>query len=78
MEEQAELYDIIIPPGVPRLIIADVVKKFDVELADRRERISFANMDGDEREVLAFRGTKPVLEEVETYLRAELLRFIGE
>lgn len=78
MEEQAELYDIIIPPGVPRLIIADVVKKFDVELADRRERISFANMDGDEREVLAFRGTKPVLEEVETYVRAELLRFIGE
>lgn len=78
MEEQAELYDIIIPPGVPRLIIADVVKKFDVELADRRERISFANMDGDERELLAFRGTKPVLEEVETYVRAELLRFIGE
>lgn len=78
MVEEAELYDIIIPPGVPRLIIADVVKKFDVELADRRERISFANMDGDEREVLAFRGTKPVLEEVEAYLRAELFRFIGE
>ena len=78
MEEQAELYDIIIPPGVPRLIIADVVKKFDVELADRRERISFANMDGDEREVLAFRGTKPVLEEVEAYVRSELLQFIGE
>ncbi len=78
MEEQAELYDIIIPPGVPRLIITDVVKKFDVELADRRERISFANMDGDEREVLAFRGTKPVLEEVEAYVRAELLQFIDE
>ncbi|WP_440949879.1 hypothetical protein [Methanosphaerula subterraneus] len=78
MEEQAELYDIIIPPGVPRSIITDVVKKFDVELADRRERISFANMDGDEREVLAFRGTKPVLEEVEAYVRAELLQFIGE
>jgi hypothetical protein len=78
MVEEAELYDIIIPPGVPRLIIADIVTKFDVELADRRERISFANMDGDEREVLAFRGTKPVLEEVEVYLRAELLRFIGE
>jgi len=78
MVEEAELYDIIIPPGLPRLIIADIVTKFDVELADRRERISFANMDGDEREVLAFRGTKPVLEEVEVYLRAELLWFIGE
>lgn len=78
MEEQAELYDIIIPPGVPRSIITDVVKKFDVELADRRERISFANMDGDERELLAFRGTKAVLEEVEEYVRAELIRFIGE
>ncbi|ACL17646.1 hypothetical protein [Methanosphaerula palustris] len=78
MVEEAELYDIIIPPGVPRSIITDVVKKFDVELADRRERISFANMDGDEREVLAFRGTKPVLEEVEAYVRAELIQFIGE
>lgn len=78
MEEQAELYDIIIPPGVPRSIITDVVKKFDIELADRRERISFANMDGDERELLAFRGTKAVLEEVEEYVRAELIRFIGE
>jgi hypothetical protein len=78
MVEEAELYDIIIPPGVPRSIITDVVKKFDVELADRRERISFANMDGDEREVLAFRGTKPILEEVEAYVRAELIQFIGE
>lgn len=78
MAEEAELYDIIIPPGVPRSIIADVVARFDVELADRRERISFANMDGDEREVLAFRGTKPVLEEVEAYVRSALLQFIAE
>ena len=50
------LYDLIVPPGVPRSIIIEITKKFEVELVVRREKLHFANMDGDERELLAFRG----------------------
>lgn len=76
MEEQ--LYDLMIPPGVPRKLIFDIIQKYDVDLVSRKERLYFANMDGDERELLAFRGKKEVMEEVQTYLYDELKKFIGE
>ena len=77
-EEAEQLFDLLIPPGVPRKMIADILKKFEVDLVARKERLYFANMDGDERELLAFRGKKEVMEEVQTYLYNELKKFIGE
>lgn len=73
-----ELYDMLIPPGTPRSIISDVLKTYDVKLVSRKERLHFANMDGDVRELLAFRGTKPVIEQVEVYVFKKLEEFIGE
>jgi hypothetical protein len=35
-------------------------------------------MDGDARELLAFRGRREVVEEVQTYLFARLKEFIGD
>ncbi|MCJ7794246.1 MAG: hypothetical protein MUP10_00220 [Methanoregulaceae archaeon] len=63
-----ELFDVLIPPGVPRSIIREVVQKFDVTLVERMERIRFANMEGDERELLAFRGRREIVEQVEKYM----------
>jgi hypothetical protein len=40
--------------------------------------MAFANMDGDARELLAFRGRREVVEEVQTYLFAQLKEFIGD
>jgi hypothetical protein len=71
-----ELFDVLIPPGVPRSIIRDVVNKFDVQLVERRERIMFANMEGDERELLAFRGKREIVEQVEKYMLQRLEDFI--
>ncbi len=71
-----ELFDVLIPPGVPRSIIREVVQKFDVTLVERRERIRFANMEGDERELLAFRGKREIVEQVEKYMLQRLDDFI--
>lgn len=79
-EEQTSdepLYDVLIPPGVPRKIIVDIVTKYDVQLIERKERFSFANMDNDVREILAFRGKKEVVEKVEKILIQQLKDFIG-
>jgi len=73
-----ELFDVLIPPGVPRSIIVEVVKKFDVKLVERKERIQFANMEGDERDLLAFRGKHEIMEQVEKYMRQRLEDFIRE
>jgi hypothetical protein len=61
---------------VPRSIISEVIKKFDVTLVERRDRIRFANMEGDERELLAFRGKREVVEQVEQYVLQRLEDFI--
>ena len=73
-----ELFDLLVPPGVPRKMIYDVVEKYDVEAVRRPQRLSFANMDGDVRELLAFRGKREVVEEVQKYLFEQLKEFIAE
>ncbi|WP_292365965.1 MULTISPECIES: hypothetical protein [unclassified Methanoculleus] len=75
---EEELYDMLVPPGVPRRMIYDVVEKYDVEVVRRPQKLSFANMDGDTRELLAFRGKREVVEEVQKYLFAQLKEFIAE
>ncbi|MFA5236494.1 MAG: hypothetical protein WC362_01395 [Methanoregula sp.] len=72
------LFDVLIPPGVPRSVIFDVVKKFDVEVVERKQQFNFANMDGDEREILAFRGKREDVEQVEKFLIERVRAFIGE
>jgi hypothetical protein len=76
MPDEEPLYDIIIPPGVPQKIIFDIAKKFEVTVVDRREKIKFANMEGDERDLLAFRGKLEVMQEVEKYMRDQLNAFV--
>ena len=78
MPDEEPLYDIIIPPGTPQKIIVDISKKFDVTVVDRREKIKFANMEGDERDLLAFRGKLEVMQNVETYMRDQLNEFVAE
>jgi hypothetical protein len=78
MPDDDQLYDIIIPPGVPQKLILDISKKFDVTVVDRKEKIKFANMEGDERELLAFRGKLEEMKKVEKYMREQLKEFVAE
>jgi hypothetical protein len=72
------LFDVIIPPGVPRSVIFDVAKKFDVEVVECKQKLYFANMEGDERELLAFRANRETAEQVEKYMVEKVRAFIGE
>jgi hypothetical protein len=76
--EDEKLFDVLIPPGVPQKIIFDVTEKFDVKVVERKERLKFANMDGDERELLAFRGKLDVVQNVEKYMIDQLKTFVEE
>lgn len=78
MMAEEELFDLVVPPGVPRKMLYDVIEKYDVEVVRRPQKLSFANMDGDTRELLAFRGRREVVEEVQDYLFAQLKEFISE
>jgi hypothetical protein len=78
MTDDEPLYDVLIPPGVPRKLIIEISKKFDVKVVERSQPLKFANMDGDERELLAFRGKMEEVKKVETYMLKELRAFVGE
>ncbi|HOX36019.1 MAG TPA: hypothetical protein PLO06_10030 [Methanoregulaceae archaeon] len=71
-----QLFDVLVPPGTPRSILKEVLGKFEVELVERKERMSFANMEGDERELLAFRGKRETVEQVEKFIIQRLNDFI--
>ena len=75
---EEELYDVIIPPGVPQKLIIDIPKKFKVKVVERSQKLTFANMEGDERELLAFRGKLEVVQEVEKYMLAQLKAFVND
>ena len=78
MADEEKLYDVLVPPGVPRKIIIDIAKKFDVKVVERKEKLSFANMEGDERELLAFRGKLEIVQQVEKYMRQQLDEFVKD
>ena len=75
---EEQLYDVLIPPGVPQKLIIEIPKKFNVKVVERSQKLKFANMEGDERELLAFRGKLGVIQEVEKYMIAQLKAFVNE
>ena len=75
---EEQLYDVIIPPGVPQKLIVDIPKKFKVKVVERKEKLKFANMEGDERELLAFRGKLEVIQQVEKYMLDQLKSFVSD
>ncbi len=76
--EAPELYDVVIPPGVPQKIIREIVQRFPGEVIDKPQRMKFANMDGDERELLAYRTDLETARAVEQFIFDQLKAFIGE
>lgn len=80
MEEKdsPQLYDLVFPPGTPRSIIRDIINQFEVELIDSPERLHFANMDGDVRNLIAARGKKEIMIEVEAFFKEKMKEFVGE
>ena len=75
-EADEQLYDVLVPPGVPQKIIVDITRKFKVKVVERKEKLTFANMEGDERNLLAFRGKLEVVQQVEKYMMDQLNEFI--
>ena len=76
--EGPQLYDLVFPPGTPQTIIRDILNTFDVDLIASPERLNFANMDGDVRNLIAARGKKETMIEVEAFFKAKIKEFAGE
>ncbi|PKL65213.1 MAG: hypothetical protein CVV32_04275 [Methanomicrobiales archaeon HGW-Methanomicrobiales-3] len=78
MTDEEPLFDVLVPPGVPRKLIIEISTKFNVKVVERSQPLKFANMEGDERELLAFRGTMDEVKKVEQYMLEQLRAFVEE
>lgn len=78
MTEDEPLYDVLVPPGVPRKILFEISQKFKVKVVERTTPMKFANMEGEERALLAFRGKMDEVKKVEQYMLKELRAFVEE
>jgi hypothetical protein len=76
---EPELYDVVVPPGVPQSIFREILEQFPkAELVESRQHLYFANMDGDERDLLAFRADLETARAIEQYIYDRLEAFIGD
>lgn len=76
---ETELYDVVIPPGVPQKVLVEIVKRWpNAEVIDSRHQLFFANMEGDERDLIAFRADLETAKAIEQYVYDQLEEFIGE
>lgn len=75
---ESEEVDLILPPGTPRAAIRDAAVKLNVKLVGVTRPLTFANMDHDERELLAFRGDREEVEKVREFIYHEMRKFLGE
>jgi hypothetical protein len=74
--QETEYFDLIFPPGTPQTVIRDIINTFDVELVDRAEKLTFANMDGDVRNLIAARGTQAEMIRVEAFFKEKMQEFL--
>jgi hypothetical protein len=76
---ETELYDVVLPPGVPQKVFVEITKRWpEAELVESRHQLFFANMDGDERDLLAFRADLETAQAIEQFVYDQLQEFIGE
>ncbi len=74
---EEEFFDVLIPPGVPRKIIIDLAKKYNADVVESRQKLYFANMEGDERDLLAFRAKRDIAEKIEKEMIEKVREFIA-
>ncbi|HJJ48797.1 MAG TPA: hypothetical protein O0X39_07425 [Methanocorpusculum sp.] len=75
---EEEDFDLVIPPGCPRTVIRDMIQQFDVELVEVTRTFNYANMENDERQILALRGKKEEVEKANEFMVDAIRKFIED
>lgn len=70
-----DLYDLVIPLGVPQSIIYDLVDTFDVEVTERI--FQSENPDIRETKVLVLRGDLQTVQKAEAFMKREMKNWMN-
>ncbi len=78
-EEQSEdVYELVMPPGIPSKVIVAACKKFDTDVVSAYADVETGLADVTSRDLLAFRADKDTIEKIRTFIIEETEKFINE
>ena len=78
-ETTTELYDVVVPPGVPQKVLLEIVERWpDAQVVESRHPLYFANMGGEERDLIAFRADLETAQAIEQFIYDRLNQFLED
>ncbi len=77
-EQNEDIYELVLPPGIPQKVIVEACKKFDTDVVPAYADVETGLADVTARDLLAFRSDKDTIEKIRTFIIEETERFINE
>ncbi len=76
-EQNEDVYELVLPPGIPSKVIIDACTKFDTDVIDAYADVETGLADVTARDLLAFRANKEKIEEIRAFIIEETEKFIS-
>ncbi len=77
-EQNGDIYELVLPPGIPQKVIVDACKKFDTDVVPAYADVETGLTDVTARDLLAFRADKETIEKIREFVIEETEKFINE
>ncbi len=76
-EQNEDVYELVLPPGIPQKVIIDACKKFDTDVVPAYADVETGLADVTARDLLAFRADKDTIEKIREFIIEETEKFIN-
>jgi len=77
-EKEEDVYELVLPPGIPSKVIIATCKKFDTDVVTAYADVETGLADVTSRDLLAFRADKDTIEKIRQFIIEETRKFIGD
>ncbi|MDD1721632.1 MAG: hypothetical protein LUP95_06580 [Euryarchaeota archaeon] len=77
-EQNEDIYELVLPPGIPNKVIIEACKKFDTDVVSAYADVETGLADVTARDLLAFRADKDTIEKIREFVIEETKKFINK
>ncbi|MGZ4902156.1 MAG: hypothetical protein ACXVIF_03400 [Halobacteriota archaeon] len=77
-EQNEDIFELVLPPGIPSKVIVEACKKFDTDVVPAYADVETGLADVTARDLLAFRADKDTIERIRAFIIEETEKFINE
>ena len=77
-EQNEDIYELVLPPGIPNKVIIETCKKFDTDVVSAYADVETGLADVTARDLLAFRADKDTIEKIREFVIEETKKFINK